>query len=92
MAKALDAGQDVVGGLGPAERFGVGIVLVDERGDRVVQRGDAAMDAAADLPIGQQGENRSTWLSQEALVGVWWTCQCGRFSSQLRTVGALWVA
>src|SRR5882672_4405514 len=28
-AKALDAGQDIVGGLGPAERFGVGIGGLD---------------------------------------------------------------
>jgi hypothetical protein len=35
-------------------------VLVDERGDRLVQRGEAAMGAAAELSIGQQGEKRST--------------------------------
>ena len=56
VSEALDAGQDVGGGLGPAERLGVGIGLVDERGDRIVQRGEAATDAAAELPIGQQGE------------------------------------
>ena len=37
VAEALDAGQDVIGGLGPAEGFGIGMVLVDERGDRIVQ-------------------------------------------------------
>ena len=32
------------------------MVLLDERGDRVMQRGDAAVDAAAELPLGEQGE------------------------------------
>ena len=36
MAEALDAGKDVIGGFGPAERLGVVVVLVDERGDGVV--------------------------------------------------------
>jgi hypothetical protein len=35
-AKALDAGQDVVGGLGPAERFGIGVGSVDVSLDRLL--------------------------------------------------------
>ena len=56
MAEALDAGKDVIGGFGPAERLWVIVVLVDERGDRAVERGDAAVGAAAELPLGEQRE------------------------------------
>jgi hypothetical protein len=31
-------------------------VLVDERGDRIMQPGEAAMDAATELALGQHGE------------------------------------
>jgi hypothetical protein len=37
-------------------------------------------------------KNRSIWLSQEAEVGVRWTCQCGRLASQARIAGVLCVA
>ena len=47
-------------------------------GDRLVERGGAAMDAATELALGELGE--------EALDLI----EPGR--TQLRTVGALWVA
>ena len=34
---------------------------------------------------------RSTWLSQEALVGVKWACQRGRLANQSRIALVLWV-
>jgi hypothetical protein len=37
LAEALDGGEDVVGGLGPAERFGIGVVSVDEGADVALQ-------------------------------------------------------
>jgi hypothetical protein len=33
LAEALDSGEDVVGGVGPAEGLGIGIVGVDEGDD-----------------------------------------------------------
>ena len=38
------------------------------------------MYSAADLPIGEQGEERSTWLSQYALTGI-----LSRFTGTART-------
>ena len=55
-AEPLDGGEDVVGRLGPSEGFGIGVVLIDEGGDVGFQVGDAAMDAAAYLLVGDQGE------------------------------------
>src|SRR5947209_18631840 len=37
-----------------------------------------------------RAKKRSTWLSQDALVGVRWTCQRGLFASQLRISEAVW--
>ena len=34
---------------------------------------------------------RSTWFSQEALVGVKWACQRGRLANQSRIALVLWV-
>jgi hypothetical protein len=53
-AESLDGGEDVIGGLGPAEGLGIGVVLVDEGLDAGLQLGDAAMDAY--LAFGEQGE------------------------------------
>jgi hypothetical protein len=55
-AEALDGSKDVIGGLGPSERFGIGVVSVDERSDVSPEGGDAAIDAAADLLIGDERE------------------------------------
>lgn len=53
-AKAFDASEDFGSGLGPAERLGVGVVLVEKAGYGGLEFGDAAMHAAAKLAFGKQ--------------------------------------
>jgi hypothetical protein len=55
-AEAFDGSKDVIGGLGPSERFGIGVVLLNERSDISPEGGDAAIDAAPDLLIGVERE------------------------------------
>lgn len=55
-AEALDGSKDVIGGFGPSERFGIGVVSFDERGDVRPEGGYAAIDAAPDLLIGEERE------------------------------------
>src|SRR6266702_821181 len=55
-AEAFDGGQDIVGCLGPAERFGVGVAGRDIGIDRRFQVGGRAMGATLDLLLGQQRE------------------------------------
>src|SRR4028119_517897 len=55
-AEPLDAGQDVVGGLGPAEGLRVCVASVDVGGDRRLQLRRGAVCAAPDLLLGQQRE------------------------------------
>ena len=52
----MDAGQDVVGGLGPAERFRIGIGGVDICLDGVFEFGDRAEHASFQGALGQQRE------------------------------------
>jgi hypothetical protein len=52
----LDAGQDVGGGLGPSERFGIGISGVDVSLDRFFELGDRAEHASFQGTLGQQCE------------------------------------
>ena len=54
--EALDGSKDVIGGFGPSEGFGIGVVSVDERGDVRPEGGDAAMDAASDFLVGEERE------------------------------------
>jgi hypothetical protein len=49
--EALDGSKDVTGGFGPSERFGIGLVSLDERGDVFPEGGYAAIDAANLLRI-----------------------------------------
>ena len=91
-AEALDAGKDVIGGFGPAERLWVGVVLVDERGDRGVERGDAAVDAAADLPLGEQREEALDLIEPGRAGRCVMDVPARSPGSQLRTIGALCVA
>src|SRR3990172_8821323 len=53
LCEAGDAGEDVIGALGPEERRGGGVVAVDEVMNGAFQLGRAAVDAAADLLVGQ---------------------------------------
>ena len=55
-AEALDGGEDIVGGFGLDEGFGVGINGFDVTGDGAFEFGGGAMCAAADLVFGQVGE------------------------------------
>src|SRR4051794_30014319 len=56
MAKPLDGGEDVVGGLGPAEGLGIGVAGIDVGSDRRFEFRGGAMGAAPDLVVGQQPE------------------------------------
>jgi hypothetical protein len=77
-AEALDRGENIVGGLGPAEGLWIGVVAGDELVNGSVQGVEAAVDTASDLPFGKQGEEPldpgfrrgRLWLSQDELVGV----------------------
>jgi hypothetical protein len=55
-AEALDAGQDGVGRAGPAEGLRVRVDRVDVVVNGVFERAYGTMDAAADLFVGQLGE------------------------------------
>ena len=48
--------KDVIGGFGPSERFGIGVVSFDEQGDVRSEGGYAAIDAAPDLLIREERE------------------------------------
>jgi hypothetical protein len=76
MAEPLDAGQDVVGGLGPAERLGVGIGGLDVDFDRCFELGHRAEHAASQGTLGQQRKealdliNPGSPSGEGRLVGV----------------------
>ena len=55
-AEALDGAEDVIGGFGPFEGFGVLVCRVDVVEDGALQLLGGAMDAAPDLLVGQQPE------------------------------------
>ncbi len=55
-AEALDRGEDVVGGSGPAEGCRIGIVLIEEGHDVGAQGGHAAIDAPPDLTLSNERE------------------------------------
>jgi hypothetical protein len=48
-AEALDVGEDIVGGFGPAEGFWIVVDCLDVGSDRRFQLFSGAMDVAADL-------------------------------------------
>ena len=50
-------GEDGIGGLGPHEGFGLGIVLIEVVMDRVLEVGHAGEGAAPDAPGGDLGED-----------------------------------
>ena len=51
-----DAGEDLIGALGPGKRFRIGVMGVDEGADGGFEFGDAAMNASPDLLVRQFGE------------------------------------
>jgi hypothetical protein len=72
LAEASDAGQDLVGRLGPAERPRLGIMPLDVGRHRRLQLLDRAVHAALEPLRRKSAKKRSTWLSQELAVGVKW--------------------
>jgi len=54
--EALNAGENVVGGLGPDERLGLCIDGVDVAGDRRLEFFGGAMRVSADLLAGEVGD------------------------------------
>ena len=56
VAEALDGGEDVVGGLGPAEGFGVAVVGFHVALDGGLEFGGGAVCTALDLALGEQRE------------------------------------
>ena len=67
-----DCLEDGIGCPGPVEWLGVVIVGLNEGSDIGLELIDAAMDAALIYLSASNANQRSTWLSQEALVGVKW--------------------
>lgn len=57
MAEALDAGEDVVGGLCPPEGLEIGVVCVDEDSDVLLRLMCRAVDASPDLLVDDEGED-----------------------------------
>ena len=55
-AEAFDGSEDVIGGLGPFEGLGIGVVMTDEVHNVGAQSLDAAIDAAPDLLVGDERE------------------------------------
>ena len=49
LCEARDAGEDLVRGLGPDERLWFRVVYVDEFSDGLLEFGDAAVTAAAEI-------------------------------------------
>jgi hypothetical protein len=90
-AEASDRGEDVVRGFGPSEWLGISITGVDVGGDYRFQRLGRAMGIAPDLLVSEECEEDSTWLIQDAEVGVKCGCQRGRLANQLRISLVLWL-
>jgi hypothetical protein len=82
----FERGEDVVGELGPDEGLWVGVdgVDVDVGWDGGFEVGRGAMDTTPGLLSVRLAKKRSTWLIQEADVGVKCTFQRGRLANQLR--------
>ena len=55
-AEAVDGGEDIVGGLGPAERSGIAVAGVDVLLDGGFEFGRRSVGAALDLLFGQESE------------------------------------
>ncbi|MGY4281969.1 hypothetical protein ACVWXO_001189 [Bradyrhizobium sp. LM2.7] len=60
--EAFDEGKDVIGGLPPSERFGIGVVSINKRSDVCPEGGDAAPRLIF-LSVRRAAKKRPTWLS-----------------------------
>ena len=86
----MDGLEDLFGGLGPHEGFGVGVPVGDPGADVAFEVVHAAVVAAFEELAGEFGEQRSTWLIQlNRVLCVQWMRKV--VSHQVCTVGALWV-
>ena len=93
-AEALDGAEDVIGGFGPFEGFGVLVCRVDVVEDGALQLLGGAMDAAPDLLVGQQPEPALDLVEPGGAGGCdgrQWACQRGRLANQSRIALVLWV-
>lgn len=92
MAEAFDRGDDLVGGLGPAVGLGVFVVRLNEA---MISASTSAVDRwtprCSCLRVSSANQ-RSTWLIQEADVGVKCTCEWDRRASQALILGVLCLA
>ena len=68
-AEALDGSKDVISGPVPSERFGIGVVSVDERCDVSAEGSDAAIDAAPNLLIRKEREEAVDLVAMTNLSG-----------------------
>ena len=76
----------------PSERFGIGVVPHDERGDVGPEGCDAAIDAAPDLLIGEEREEAFDLNEPRRAGRGQVTFQRGLFASHFRISGILCVA
>ena len=90
--EAFDGGEDVVGGFGPPEGLGVFVVYFDEGPDIGFELAGGGVHAALQLLARQFGEPAFDLIDPDPEVGVKWTCQCGRRTSQALAAAVLWVA
>src|SRR4029453_14596319 len=77
-------------GFGPHKRFGVFVVGFDKCIDVLAKLGDRVERGTVQGFSFQDREPNSTWLSDEARVGVKWKCTLGFRLSQWSFLG-LWV-
>jgi hypothetical protein len=73
----IGGGDDFVWIGGPDEGLWLLVVVGDEAIDGGLEIDDAFEDAALEAPLGEDGEETSTALSQLAEVGVKWKLQRG---------------
>jgi len=69
LGEASDAGEDLVGGLDPVERLGIGVVVLDEVSDCALQLKNASMLAALDLTLSEQCEPALDLVQPRAVSG-----------------------
>lgn len=91
VGEAGDTGKDLVSALGPAEGCWSGVVDVDELTDSALELGGAAVDAAADLFVGQLCKPAFDEIQPGAVGCVKCGWKRGRLTNQLRIRAVLWV-
>ena len=90
-AEPLDGGEDVIGGFGPFEGFGVLVCRVDVVEDGALQLLGGAMDAAPDLFVGQQPEPALDLVEPGGAGGCEMGLPARPLANQSRIALVLWV-